>query len=162
MALSVNHLPMASALISEPSNTSHDTAILSCGKIGIAMLDHAQNLYKIIQQVKNRDVMRIRERYGPQKGHAGDPMWFKIKLAVTRRETVWWELMDKFDGDQGHFFKFFTKQVSSRKRKAVKDDDETTVAYHKLVQAISHHDHDLQDEQENIIYHDDCGWFSES
>jgi len=92
----------------------------------------------------------------------GDPMWPKIKLAVNRCKRVWQELMDKFGGDWSCFFKFFTKQVSSHKQKAVKGDDETTVAYYKLVQAISHCDCDLQDEQENVIYHGNCGWFLES
>jgi len=56
---------MASAPISEPSNTSCDAAILSCGKTGIATLDHAQNLYEIIQQVKNGDVRATTKLYTP-------------------------------------------------------------------------------------------------
>ena len=128
----------------------------------VAALDRARNLHKIIQQVENGDVARIRERYGPQEGRAAHSMWPKIKLAVTRRERVSWELMVEFGGDRDRFFGFFVKQASSRKRKAVEGDNET-VAYRKLVQAISRRDRDLQDEQENnVIYRDDRGEFSES
>ena len=71
--------------------------------------------------------------------------------------------MIEFGGDRDRFFGFFIKQASSRKRKAVKGDDDETVAYRKLVQAISRRDRDLQDERENnVVYRDDHGGFLES
>ena len=157
MAQSMQHAHM--------NNLPSDTAILASGQLDIQALEHATNLWEVIDQLECGDVQRIRDKYGPQEGRAAHSMWPKIKVTINRRERLYHQLMDpsEFGGNKDHFFEFFTVAhdvlAHGRKRKANRDDPEM-VPYRLIVEAVPHRDKDIQEERQSPMYQDEAGSFS--
>jgi hypothetical protein len=81
----------------------------NCGA-DILALNRADNLRAVIAQVESGEVRRIRERYGPKHGRRGgaDKLWPSVNVAITRRERLYKQLEEEFNGDKEKFFHFFS------------------------------------------------------
>jgi len=146
-----------------------DAAVLASGKLEIQALNRVTNLREVIEQIERGDVQRIREKYGPQRGRPGHPIWPSIKSTVNRRERVYHQLMDacEFGGDKERFFAFFrsrqdneaTPLTNTRKRKA--DESPNTLPFRLIAEAIPHRDKDIGMEKSQVQYRDEVGSFSD-
>lgn len=115
-------------------------------------LDRANGLRAVIEQVEAGDVLRIRDRYGPEKGRKASPTWARIKVTITRRERIYEQLSNEFHGNKDKFFQFFTVLAHGA---------ETMRPYRKIAQAIPWMSRDLEDEMAQGLYLDPAGKFSQ-
>ncbi|KAJ7123823.1 hypothetical protein C8R43DRAFT_1135875 [Mycena crocata] len=157
------HPPHSSA---QDGNSSSDPVasgdtLLGSASAEIAGLGQAENLRTAILQVENGEVAKLRERYGPKNGSRGgaDPLWSKMNVMVTRRERLFKQLQEEFQGDKDSFFLFFTVTGTSKKSK--KSDTEKLRPFRKVVEAIPHRDKDLKTEKEKSEYNGADGNFSD-
>lgn len=154
--------PASSVNIQPAPTTEKDTdmsiqaSILDVCERQIDALTRAEGLRDVIDQVKSGRVQAIRDKYGPQKGRTSNPMWGKIKGAVTRRERLYEVLFrDEFGEDESRFFTFFT-----RERKSAQQED-SLQAFRPVVQAIPHMQADIKAEKTKPCYFDSSGYFSD-
>ncbi|KAJ7735850.1 hypothetical protein DFH07DRAFT_1064972 [Mycena maculata] len=144
--LTVAALPSTSPI--HPS-ASLDSRILESGGMSVEALRRADGLREVIAQIENGDVAKIRQLYGPQKERATNPMWATIKGTLTRRERLGSELTNEFNGDKERFFNFFTftPDASTGKKRKSMEPVTKLRPLRRVVEAIPHHDKDLQMEQ---------------
>jgi hypothetical protein len=135
---------------------SMQAGILAACEVDIEALNRAEGLRDVIAQVKSGQVQAIRQKYGPQIGRVTDPMWAKIKGAVTRRERLYALFEQEFGSNEGQFFAFFRRD----RRKG--DREDSLQAFRQVVQAIPHMERELAAEKEKSTYLDDSGTFSEA
>jgi len=154
---------------STPSELQQEVAVqagmlAACGP-DIEALTRADGLRDVIAQIESGQVQAIRDKYGPQPKrdkygpqpkHPADPMWPKIKVAVTRRERLYALFKKEFGGNKEHFFDFFSKKQRKGNRSC------SLEAFRAIVEAIPHMEMDLRAEMERPDYEDSAGSFSEA
>ncbi|KAJ7724911.1 hypothetical protein B0H16DRAFT_1430302 [Mycena metata] len=168
--------PVATASSSMPSpspittvsQTSAEPVIPSildtCGT-EILGLGQADSIRTAITQVENGDVAKLREMYGPKNGRGGaHASWSKMNVMITRRERLFKQLQDEFNGDKDRFFRFFTlpaAENTTKKKGKDKEASEKFRPFRKVVEAIPHRDKDLAAEKKKAEYHNNEGEFVE-
>ena len=145
-----------------------DHAILQACQLELNALLRASLLCEVIEQVKEGQVQRIRDKYGPKKGRPSHPLWENIKSTVNWREWLYAQLKNEFVGEKQHFFGFFTRQpeggpsVASSSKGKRKASGESLFPLQKVVEAIQRQDKDLTGERLRDVYRDGTGDFSEA
>ncbi|KAJ7725793.1 hypothetical protein B0H16DRAFT_1735963 [Mycena metata] len=125
------------------------------------MPNYADNIRTAIAQVENGDVAKLREMYGPKQGRGGaHASWSKMNVMITRRERLFKQLQDEFNGDKDRFFAFFTLPTTENTtKKKGKESSEKLRPFRKIVEAIPHRDKDLAAEKEKAEYQNSEGEF---
>jgi hypothetical protein len=146
---------------SPPGPPSRTPAFLNT--IDVEALKKAEDLSEVIDQVVRGDVKRIRDKYGPLAGRAPDPMWESMKVTVTRRERIYREFSEQFDGNKHRFHNFFTLAQADRgkgKRKP-KNGGPALRSLRKAAGAIPNVRKAMKAEKAKQEYLDDGGSFCE-
>jgi hypothetical protein len=120
--------------------------------LDIEALTRVHGLREVIAQIESGKVQAIRDKYGPQLKRPGDPMWPKIKVAVTRWEWLYTLFKKEFNGDKEHFFAFFSKNQHKGSRGC------SLEAFRTVVEAIPHMEKDLWAEREKPEYVSEVTW----
>ncbi|KAJ7020084.1 hypothetical protein C8F04DRAFT_1242222 [Mycena alexandri] len=155
---------IASTSISSPSIISNvaqtppapviPSILDTCGT-EILGLGQADNIRTAIMQVEND----VRAENGRGGAHTS---WSKMNVMITRRERLFKQLQDEFNGDKEHFFTFFTLPTAENTtKKKGKEASEKFRPFRKVVEAIPHRDKDLAAEMKKAQYQNTEGEFAE-
>jgi hypothetical protein len=140
-----------------PASEPQQEVVVQAGMLAACSLDietltRADGLREVIAQIESGKVQAIRDKYGPRSKRPGDPMWPKIKVAVTRRERVYTLFKKEFNGDKEHFFSFFSKKQHKG------NEGCSLEAFRTVVEAIPHMEKDLHAEKEKPEYVSEVTW----
>jgi hypothetical protein len=140
-----------------PASKPQQEVVVQAGMLAACSLDietltRADGLREVIAQIESGKVQAIRDKYGPRSKRPGDPMWPKIKVAVTRRERVYTLFKKEFNGDKEHFFSFFSKKQHKG------NEGCSLEAFRTVVEAIPHMEKDLCAEKEKPEYVSEVTW----
>jgi hypothetical protein len=156
------------AHIGHTGSFEDQASLLEACSYDIKALQQANSLDEVIAQVERGDVAEIRKQYGPQgQCKGGKPEWKSLKVTVNKRERIYKQLMNEFNGDKDQFFRFFTignleGEASRRKGKRKRAEAECQLmASNKVAEAIPHRDKDLDEEMASAAYQDEQGGFSQ-
>jgi hypothetical protein len=129
----------------------HAGVLVACS-LDIEALTRANGLSDVIVQMESRKVQAIHDKYRPQSKRLADPMWPKIKVAVTRRERLYTLFKKEFD--KTHFFAFFSRKQHKGNGGCLLE------AFWAIVEAIPYMEKDIRAEKENPDYADINSGFS--